>query len=111
MKSLSKTMLRSELNHLARPYQASLNSGVEPPKRAFARVPDNVWAIVLAGGEGQRMSPRIRCWRGCALPKQYCAFVGTRSMLRHTVDRTSRVVSPNQIITVVAKDHLIHLRV
>jgi len=31
-------------------------------------------------------------------------------MLRHTVDRASRVVNSNQIITVVAKDHLIHLR-
>jgi len=71
---------------------------------------DNLWAIVLAGGEGDRMRPLIESWLGSARPKQYCTFVGTRSMLRHTLDRTNRVVNANQVVTVIGKDHLAHLR-
>jgi mannose-1-phosphate guanylyltransferase len=69
---------------------------------------DNLWAIVLAGGEEQR-NRLIRSWLRCPTPKQYCTFLGTRSMLRHTVDRTSRVVNPNQIVTIIGKGHLTHL--
>ncbi|RPJ83235.1 MAG: hypothetical protein EHM18_14670, partial [Acidobacteria bacterium] len=71
---------------------------------------DNLWAVVLAGGEGERMRPLIQSWLGCARPKQYCTFVGTRSMLRHTIDRTNRVVIANQIVTVIGNNHLTHLR-
>lgn len=32
------------------------------------------WAVVLAGGDGQRMEAFIRRWLGHPRPKQYCAF-------------------------------------
>ena len=63
------------------------------------------WAIVLAGGEGTRMQPLISCWIGEARPKQYCAFIGTRSMLEHTIDRARSVVSEKQIVTVIGQNH------
>ncbi|HLV00238.1 MAG TPA: sugar phosphate nucleotidyltransferase, partial [Acidobacteriota bacterium] len=37
--------------------------------------------------------------------KQYCAFVGTRSMLKHTLDRSARLVAPSRIITVIGSGH------
>jgi mannose-1-phosphate guanylyltransferase len=44
-------------------------------------------AIVLAGGSGKRLQPVTERWLGEHRPKQYCTFVGTRSMLQHTLDR------------------------
>ncbi len=63
------------------------------------------WAIVLAGGEGTRMQPLVRRWLGINRPKQYCAFVGSRSMFQHTVDRAAVLTAPERIVAVVARDH------
>jgi len=65
-----------------------------------------VWSIILAGGEGERTRPFIQQWLGYWKPKQYCTFVGSRSMLQHTLDRADRLGSPHQKITVVAENHL-----
>lgn len=43
---------------------------------------DQLWSIILAGGEGTRLRALVHCWLGRPKPKQYCAFVGTRSMFR-----------------------------
>ncbi len=64
-----------------------------------------VWSIVLAGGDGERVRPLVERWLGRHVPKQYCAFVGTRSMLEHTLDRAVRVSPPNQTVTVIARSH------
>ncbi len=64
---------------------------------------DRLWSIILAGGEGKRTRPFIRRWLGRPKPKQYCAFVGTRSMLQHTVDRADRLTSPEHRV-IVTKD-------
>ncbi len=50
---------------------------------------NHLWSIILAGGEGERMRPFIRRWLGHHKPKQYCTFVGSRSLFQHTVDRFS----------------------
>lgn len=63
------------------------------------------WAIVLAGGEGERVRPLVQRWLGRHRPKQYCTFTGTRSMFQHTVDRASALVRPQQIVTVAAPAH------
>lgn len=63
------------------------------------------WSIVLAGGDGVRMQPAIRRWLGRMVPKQYCRFVGTRSMFQHTLDRTMRVTSPARTVVVVGRGH------
>ncbi|MDT7042784.1 sugar phosphate nucleotidyltransferase [Candidatus Nitronereus thalassa] len=64
-----------------------------------------LWSVVLAGGEGERTRPFIERWLGCHLPKQYCAFVGTRSMLQHTWDRADQLGDPDHKLTVMAKNH------
>ena len=65
----------------------------------------NRWAIVLAGGDGQRMESFVRRWLGHPRPNQYCAFSGHRTMLEHTVDRALGVVEPERIVTVINGDH------
>lgn len=63
------------------------------------------WAVVLAGGDGQRMEAFIRRWLGHPRPKQYCAFTGGRTMLEHTLDRARRAVPSSRIVTVINADH------
>ncbi|WP_454062075.1 sugar phosphate nucleotidyltransferase [Candidatus Nitrospira salsa] len=71
-------------------------------------VNENLWSIVLAGGEGERTRPFIEEWLGYHLPKQYCTFVGNRSMLQHTWDRAIHTNAPAQQVTVVARHHRQH---
>jgi mannose-1-phosphate guanylyltransferase len=66
---------------------------------------DNLWSVVLAGGEGERTRPFIERWLGYHLPKQFCSFVGTRSMLQHTWDRADRLTCSGRKVTVMAKQH------
>ncbi len=67
------------------------------------------WAIVLAGGEGTRMRSYIASRLGVLRPKQYCVFTGTRSLLQHALDRMSRAVDHDQVITVIGRGHWSHL--
>ena len=67
---------------------------------------NHVWGIILAGGEGKRLQSFIRTRYGSNSPKQYCAFTGTRSMLRHTIDRAERFIRPEQLVTIVSKQHV-----
>lgn len=64
-----------------------------------------LWSIILAGGDGGRIRPFIERWLGSPKPKQYCTFVGSRSMLHHTLDRADRLGAPHQKVTVVSQNH------
>lgn len=63
------------------------------------------WAIVLAGGDGQRMEEFIRRWLGRPRPKQYCSFAGGRTMLEHTYARALAATDPERIVTVISPRH------
>lgn len=65
----------------------------------------NLWSIVLAGGDGVRTKEFIRRWLGYENPKQYCAFVGTRSMFQHTLDRAARLTPWERVAVVAARHH------
>ncbi len=65
----------------------------------------NVWSIVLAGGDGERVKPFVLRWLGRHRPKQYCTFVGTRSMFEHALDRATRITSPKRTVVVAARHH------
>ena len=61
--------------------------------------------IVLAGGDGMRLRPLTERWLGRHVPKQYCTFAGTRSMLDHTLDRAACLCDPSRILTIVGRHH------
>ena len=61
--------------------------------------PDSRSAVVLSGGEGERMRGLVD------RPKQYCTFVGSRSMLQHTLDRATSIVAPEKVVTVIGRGH------
>ena len=62
-----------------------------------------LWGLVLAGGDGQRLQDYIRMTGGGDLPKQYVNFVGRRSMLEHSFERAEQLIPLRQIFTVVSK--------
>ena len=64
------------------------------------------WSVVLAGGEGERTRPFIEQWLGYHRPKQFCSFVGRRSMLQHTWDRADQLTLPENKVTIVAEHHV-----
>jgi mannose-1-phosphate guanylyltransferase len=66
----------------------------------------NLWSIILSGGNGERLRPFVRRLFGRERPKQYCAFVGTRTMFQHTLDRASLLGCPEHKVAVVAKSHM-----
>jgi len=75
------------------------------------RVADNrVWSIVLAGGDGERVKPFVHRWLGRPCPKQYCTFVGTRSMFEHTLNRAALIASTKRTVVVAARHHRSELR-
>ena len=67
--------------------------------------------IVLAGAKDNRLGAFIHYLRGCAVPKQYINFIGTRSMVEHTLDRAERLVQRGCLYTVVTREHLAHAEV
>jgi mannose-1-phosphate guanylyltransferase len=68
--------------------------------------PDHLWAIILAGGEGVRLREYLRTQRSIDCPKQFANIIGTRSMLRHTVERVKRLVPLQRMRIVVNSQHL-----
>jgi len=67
------------------------------------------WALVLAGGEGTRMQPFVQRLVGEKRPMQYCTFVGSRSMLQHTLDRARALVPEDHIVTLIGSNHSSYL--
>jgi mannose-1-phosphate guanylyltransferase len=63
------------------------------------------WAIVLAGGEGERLRRLTRCIAGDDRPKQFCPFVGGQTMVERTRARVARVVRPDRTCLVLTRSH------
>jgi mannose-1-phosphate guanylyltransferase len=64
-----------------------------------------LWAVVLAGGEGVRLRSLARELYGEARPKQYCALIGPKSMLRVTLDRVAQLIPPARTVLVTQAGH------
>lgn len=64
-----------------------------------------VWGIVLAAGEGVRVRTFLQQLCGGRGIKQFCAVVGRRSMLQHTLERVERLIPRERILVVVSADH------
>jgi mannose-1-phosphate guanylyltransferase len=64
------------------------------------------WSIVLAGGEGTRLADYVERRFGERRPKQYCAFLGARTMFEHTLDRAAQLAGGERVVAVVGDDHV-----
>jgi mannose-1-phosphate guanylyltransferase len=64
-----------------------------------------LWGIVLAADEGTRVRSFLQRLCGGRGIKQFCAVVGRRSMLQHTLARVERLIPRERILVVVASHH------
>jgi mannose-1-phosphate guanylyltransferase len=62
-------------------------------------------ALILAGGDGARLSSFTREVFGYHLPKQFCPLFEGRTLLEETVRRVSLLVSSAQTLTVLNRAH------
>jgi hypothetical protein len=67
---------------------------IEGPIHSTCAGAGDLWAIVLAGGEGRRLLPPTRRLYGEERPKQYAALGGSTSLLRQTLERVALVARP-----------------
>lgn len=63
------------------------------------------WAIVLAGGEGERLRELTRDVYGFTVPKQFCRFGSERSLLGQALERARGLCAPDRIVPVVRETH------
>jgi mannose-1-phosphate guanylyltransferase len=64
-----------------------------------------LWGIVLAAGEGTRVHDFLAQFCGGQGIKQFCAAIGRRSLLEHTLVRVERLIPRERILIVVSTDH------
>ena len=62
-------------------------------------------AVILAGGEGLRLSSFTRKVFGYHVPKQFCPLFERETLLERTLRRVSPIVPPVQTITVLTEAH------
>lgn len=71
--------------------------------------PGEVWAVVLAGGQGVRLRRLTRHLYGEDRPKQFAALVGGRSLLRQTLDRIGLEIPPVRTLVVGVREQAAYL--
>jgi len=65
----------------------------------------NYAAVILAGGDGVRLSSFSREVYGYHLPKQFCPLFEGKTLLEQTMYRVSLLVPPSQTLTVLNRAH------
>jgi mannose-1-phosphate guanylyltransferase len=63
------------------------------------------WAVILAGGEGNRLRSYIHRIAGRECPKQFFPVLGTGTLLEQTLARVSLRMAPERTLTVVNHAH------
>ncbi|MGD0291891.1 MAG: sugar phosphate nucleotidyltransferase [Candidatus Binataceae bacterium] len=63
------------------------------------------WAIILAGGEGKRLSSLTQRIAGDGRPKQFCRLIGQSSLIEQTRDRVALSIADDNILAVVTRAH------
>lgn len=78
------------------------------PKRGARRAMmtiGNVWALVLAAGEGTRLRSLTTTADGLTVPKQFCSLHSGASLLEEALQRAQCVARVQHVTTVVAEQH------
>jgi len=65
----------------------------------------NLWVLVLAAGEGNRVRSLTHDRWGRLAPKQFSSIDGHKTLLESTLERAKRVAPPERIVPIVAAQH------
>src|SRR5579871_2071431 len=65
-------------------------------------------AVILAGGDGSRLSGLVRNMTGHNVPKQFCSLLGDVTLLEHTRRRVEMAIEPDKTVFVVNQSHEQH---
>jgi mannose-1-phosphate guanylyltransferase len=68
------------------------------------------WAVVLAAGDGARLSSLTTDEHGDVVPKQFCSLAGGRTLLQDALQRAAQIVSRERLCAIVARRHVRHWR-
>jgi mannose-1-phosphate guanylyltransferase len=60
----------------------------------------HAYAVILAGGRGERFWPLSTAAR----PKQFISLFGGRTLLTHAVDRVAGLIPPERVIVITSRD-------
>ena len=63
------------------------------------------WSVVLAGGDGTRLSRLTTTDKGETIPKQFCSLNRRECLLQLALRRAASVSPPDKICTIVAAQH------
>jgi len=64
-----------------------------------------LWVVILAGGDGRRLSGLTTDASGVSTPKQYCSLDGGSSLLQLALQRALGLTSRDRIVPVVTEAH------
>src|SRR5689334_7558933 len=65
---------------------------------------EDLWTIVLAGGDGTRLRSLTRALHGEDVPKQFASIQPGESLLQSTLRRVARWSRPEKTVVVVAQE-------
>lgn len=85
-------------------YEIGADESVQPCIPGSPHLPER-WGIVLAGGDGTRLQGLTRIISGDDRPKQFCALVGSETLLEQAGRRASRSIAPEQTIVALTRSH------
>ncbi|MEO7205479.1 MAG: sugar phosphate nucleotidyltransferase [Steroidobacteraceae bacterium] len=63
------------------------------------------WALVLAGGDGTRLSALTRDDRGNQVPKQFCSLAGGQALVHDALQRARFIAPRSRTCVIVAEKH------
>lgn len=88
--------------------EIGVGSGASRSRAGRAAASGHRWAIVLAGGEGSRLSGLTRDLQGMPVPKQFCSLNGASTLLHDALERASAVAPVERTVVIVAADQARH---
>ena len=75
------------------------------PRRNREAAPSHRWAVILAGGDGDRLRSLTRFISGDDRPKQFCPIFSDSTLLTQSRRRAGKSIPPEQTLLAVTRAH------